>query len=239
MSHELRTPLNAIIGFSDVMSQGLMGPVNARYREYATDIFRAGSHLLKLITDVLDLSKIESGHLKLYDEPVNLVSVIDACHRLVVDHARDAFVRVEKVIPSDVPFIFADELRLKQIVLNLLSNAVKFTALGGAGGRVVVEVKLTDADVTVSVSDTGVGMKPEDIPVALAPFRQLDDAFNRRYEGTGLGLPLAKMLTELHGGVLEISSAIGLGTTVDVKLPRGRILPSGGNVVGDKASQSA
>jgi PAS domain S-box-containing protein len=241
MSHELRTPLNAIIGFSDVISQGLMGPVDARYREYASDIFTAGSHLLKLITDVLDLSKIESGHLKLYEEPVNLVSVIDACHRLVVDRARDAFVRVEKAIPPNVPLILGDELRLKQIVLNLLSNAVKFTALGGTGGRVRVELKLTNAGVTVSVSDTGVGMKPEDIPVALAPFRQLDDAFNRRYEGTGLGLPLAKMLTELHGGVLEITSAIGLGTTVNVHLPRGRILSSGnvGDVAGDKVSQSA
>jgi PAS domain S-box-containing protein len=239
MSHELRTPLNAIIGFSDVISHGLMGPVDERYREYAGDILRAGSHLLKLITDVLDLSKIENGHLRLHEEPVNLVNVIDACHRLVVDRAREAFVRIERVNAPDVPFILGDELRLKQIVLNLLSNAVKFTALGGdAGGTVRVEVKLTDAGVTISIADTGIGMKPEDIPVALAPFRQLDDAFSRRYEGTGLGLPLAKMLTELHGGILEITSTPGLGTTVIVQLPRDRIL-SRGDAVGDKARQSA
>jgi PAS domain S-box-containing protein len=116
MSHELRTPLNAIIGFSDIISQSLMGPVDPRYREYAGDIFRAGSHLLKLINEVLDLSKIESGHLNLYEEPVNVVSVIDACHRLLVDRARDAFVRIERVIPTDVPLVLADELRLKQRV---------------------------------------------------------------------------------------------------------------------------
>jgi signal transduction histidine kinase len=238
MSHELRTPLNAIIGFSDVISQGLMGPVDERYREYAGDILRAGSHLLKLITDVLDLSKIESGHLRLHEARVDLVGVIDACHRLVVDRARDAFIRIERVNPPDVPLILGDELRLKQIVLNLLSNAVKFTALGGdAGGTVRIEVKLTDAGVTISIADTGIGMKPEDIPVALAPFRQLDDAFTRRYEGTGLGLPLAKMLTELHGGVLEITSAPGLGTTVNVRLPRNRILSD--HMVDDKVRQSA
>jgi PAS domain S-box-containing protein len=235
MSHELRTPLNAIIGFSDVISHGLMGPVDERYREYAGDILRAGSHLLKLITDVLDLSKIESGHLRLHEERVDLVNVVDACHRLVVDRARDAFVRIERVNPLDVPFVLGDELRLKQIVLNLLSNAVKFTALGSdAGGTVRVEVKLTDAGVTISISDTGIGMKPEDIPIALSPFRQLDDAFNRRSEGTGLGLPLAKMLTELHGGALEIASAPGLGTTVNVRLPRDRILLSG-DVAGERS----
>jgi PAS domain S-box-containing protein len=235
MSHELRTPLNAIIGFSDVISHGLMGPVDERYREYAGDILRAGSHLLKLITDVLDLSKIESGHLRLHEERVDLVNVVDACHRLVVDRARDAFVRIERVNPPDVPFVLGDELRLKQIVLNLLSNAVKFTELGGdAGGTVRVEVKLTDAGVTISISDTGIGMKPEDIPIALSPFRQLDDAFSRRSEGTGLGLPLAKMLTELHGGALEIASAPGLGTTVNVRLPRDRILLSG-DVAGERS----
>lgn len=238
MSHELRTPLNAIIGFSDVISHGLMGPVNERYREYASDIVGAGSHLLKLITDVLDLSKIESGHLKLHEEPVNLLNVIDACQRLVMDRAREAFVRIERAHPPDVPFILGDELRLKQIMLNLLSNAVKFTAVGGdAGGTVRVEVILADAGVTISISDTGIGMKPEDIPVALAPFRQLDDAFSRRSEGTGLGLPLAKMLTELHGGVLEITSAPGLGTTVVVQLPRNRIL-SNDDVVREKVPQS-
>jgi signal transduction histidine kinase len=228
MSHELRTPLNAIIGFSEVISQGLMGPVDARYREYSTDIHKAGVHLLSLINDVLDLSKIEVGQLKLHEKAVDLPHVIAACHRLVAERAREGLVRIELVIAEDIPLVLGDELRLKQIVLNLLSNAVKFTAVGGTGGRVTISLlRAADGRLTISVADTGIGMKAEDIPVALSPFRQLDNAFNRRFEGTGLGLPLAKTLVELHQGVLEIQSEFGVGTTVQVHLPRQRVITNG------------
>ncbi len=207
MSHELRTPLNAIIGFSEIIATGLMGPLEERYRVYAKDIHNAGSHLLKLITDVLDLSKLEVGQLTLHEAPVDLAEVIGACHRLIAQHAREAMIKVERVIPADLPPLLADELRLKQILLNLLSNAVKFTAAGGTGGRIRIEVaRAPDGGVTLAVADTGIGMRAEDIPIALAPFRQVDGALNRRYEGTGLGLPLTKMLVELHGGTLEIDS---------------------------------
>lgn len=225
VSHELRTPLNAIIGFSDVISQALMGPVDARYREYATDIHKAGTHLLTLINDVLDLSKIEVGQLKLHEKPVDVAQLIGGCHRLVAERARESLVRIDEALGEDIPLVFGDELRLKQVVLNLLSNAVKFTAAGGTGGRVTIDTRRTDdGGLTISIADTGIGMKPEDIPVALSPFRQLDNAFNRRSEGTGLGLPLAKMLVELHDGVLDIESKIGIGTTVHVHLPKERVL---------------
>ena len=226
VSHELRTPLNAIIGFSEVISQALMGPVDTRYREYATDIHKAGTHLLTLINDVLDLSKIEVGQLKLHERPVDVVQLISGCHRLVAERARESLVRIDEIFGEDIPLVFGDELRLKQIVLNLLSNAVKFTAAGGAGGQVTIDTRQTaGGGLTISVTDTGIGMRPDDIPVALSPFRQLDNAFNRRSEGTGLGLPLAKMLVELHDGVLDIESKVGMGTTVHVRLPKERVLP--------------
>jgi signal transduction histidine kinase len=228
VSHELRTPLNAIIGFSEVISQALMGPVDARYRDYATDIHKAGTHLLTLINDVLDLSKIEVGQLKLHEKPVDMAQLISGCHRLVAERARESLVRIDEVFGEDIPLVFGDELRLKQIVLNLLSNAVKFTAAGGTGGQVTIDTRrTTDGGLTISIADTGIGMKRDDIPVALSPFRQLDNAFNRRSEGTGLGLPLAKMLVELHDGVLEIESRVGIGTTVQVRLPKERVLPGG------------
>jgi signal transduction histidine kinase len=226
VSHELRTPLNAIIGFSEVISQALMGPVDPRYREYANDIHKAGTHLLTLINDVLDLSKIEVGQLKLHERAVDLAQLISGCHRLVAERARESLVRIDEVVADEIPLVFGDELRLKQIVLNLLSNAVKFTAAGGAGGQVTTDARLAaDGGLTISIADTGIGMKPDDIPIALSPFRQLDNAFNRRSDGTGLGLPLAKMLVELHDGALEIESKVGLGTTVRVHLPSKRVLP--------------
>jgi len=238
VSHELRTPLNAIIGFSEVISQALMGPVDTRYREYATDIHKAGTHLLTLINDVLDLSKIEVGQLKLHEKPVDVMQLISGCHRLVAERARESLVRIDEVFGEDIPLVFGDELRLKQIVLNLLSNAVKFTAAGGTGGQVTIDTRrTTDGGLTISITDTGIGMRPEDIPVALSPFRQLDNAFNRRSEGTGLGLPLAKMLVELHDGVLEIESKVGIGTMVHVRLPKERVLPGGAASGMDRASR--
>ena len=222
MSHELRTPLNAIIGFSEVIRDAIMGPLPTRYRDYARDIHSSGTHLLHLIAEVLDLSKIEVGRLELHEEPVDLAKMIGDCHRLIAERAKSGELEVTVELPAKLPVVRGDELRLKQIILNLLSNAVKFTP---PGGRVTLSIAPTaEGGVALTVSDTGIGMKPEEIPIALQPFRQLDSALNRRYEGTGLGLPLAQRLAELHGGTLTIDSAAGGGTQVAVKLPPARVV---------------
>jgi two-component system, cell cycle sensor histidine kinase PleC len=223
MSHELRTPLNAIIGFSEVLRDALIGPVDRRHREYAKDIHDSGRHLLRVINDVLDLSKVEVGRLELCEEPVNIEAVLYECRSLIAEPARKAEVQVIVDTPQDLPLVLGDALRLKQIVLNLVSNAVKFTR---AGGRVVVVASTKpDGGIAIAVTDTGIGMNPNEIPKALEPFRQLDSSFARRFEGTGLGLPLAKRLTELHGGTLGIDSAVGFGTTVTLALPPERSVP--------------
>ncbi len=222
VSHELRTPLNAVIGFSEVMRDALMGPIDNRYREYAQDIHESGQHLLRLIGDVLDLSKIGAGRLELHDEPVDLGQLVQACHRLLAERAHAGKVRLEIDLARDLPVVLADPVRLKQIILNLMTNAVKFTP---EGGRVTVRAA-PDADlgVTITIADTGIGMTAQEIEVALEPFRQVDNAMSRRYEGSGLGLPLAKQLTELHDGTLEITSEPNAGTTARVRLPRRRVL---------------
>ena len=222
VSHELRTPLNAVIGFSEIMRDALMGPIDNRYREYAQDIHDSGQHLLRLIGDVLDLSKIGAGRLELHDEAIDLGQLLHTCQRLISERAREGGVTVEIDVARDLPVVLADPLRLKQIVLNLLSNAVKFTP---EGGRVTARAA-PDAEggVSVTITDTGIGMTPADIAIALEPFRQVDNAMSRRYEGTGLGLPLAKQLTELHGGTLEIASQPSVGTTIRARLPASRVL---------------
>src|SRR6185312_12370775 len=222
MSHELRTPLNAIIGFSEVIRDALVGPVAARYKDYARDIHSSGRHLLGLINDVLDLSKIELGRLDLHEEPVALAKVVNDCQRLIAERVRASNLELAIDLPADLPLLRGDELRLKQVVLNLLSNAVKFTPIGG---RITLSARMTaESGIILAVADTGIGMKPEEIPIALEPFRQIDSALNRRYEGTGLGLPLARTLVELHGGMLSITSTPGQGTTVTVALPAARVI---------------
>ena len=222
VSHELRTPLNAVIGFSEVMRDALMGPIDNRYREYAQDIHESGQHLLRLIGDVLDLSKIGAGRLELHEEPVDLGQLMQACHRLLADRAGDGKITLAIDVARDLPVVLADPVRLKQIILNLMTNAVKFTP---EGGRVTARAA-PDAEggVTITIADTGIGMSPQEIVVALEPFRQVDNAMSRRYEGSGLGLPLAKQLTELHGGQLELISEPGTGTTARVRLPHSRVL---------------
>jgi PAS domain S-box-containing protein len=218
MSHELRTPLNAIIGFSEVISSALFGPLDARYRDYAQDINGSGHHLLRIINDLLDLSKIEAGRLELRDTPVPLAGIFETCRRMVNDRATAADVSLD-FQPTDLE-VKADELRLEQVLLNLVSNAVKFTP---AGGSVTVSAALSAAGETeITVVDTGIGMAPEDIPRALQPFGQIDNSLSRPHGGTGLGLPLAQRLVELHGGRLTIDSQLGEGTTVSVILPSGR-----------------
>ncbi|HML10083.1 MAG TPA: ATP-binding protein [Stellaceae bacterium] len=215
MSHELRTPLNAIIGFSEVISSALFGPLDARYRDYAQDIHGSGHHLLRIINDLLDLSKVEAGRLELHDTPVAVASIFETCRRMVADRAAAEGITLD-FRPTNLE-VNADELRLEQVLLNLASNAVKFTP---AGGRVAVSATLAlTGEVVISVADTGIGMAPEDIPRALQPFGQIDNSLARPHGGTGLGLPLAQRLVELHGGTMTIDSALGKGTTVTVVLP--------------------
>jgi signal transduction histidine kinase len=216
MSHELRTPLNAIIGFAQMMQYQIAGPLNAKYREYADDIQRSGVHLKDVVNGILDLSKIEVGALELHARPVSMADLADSCRRLIAPLAQAAEVRLDFEVSVGPSMLMADETRLKQAVLNILSNAVKFTS---PGGNVSLRAIARGADLVIAIVDTGIGMAPEEVIVAMKPFRQIDGALNRRYEGTGLGLPLAKAFTELHGGRLEVESAPGIGTTVQLIIP--------------------
>jgi signal transduction histidine kinase len=222
MSHELRTPLNAIIGFSQLIRDAAAGPVDARYRSYADDIHAAGQHLLNLITDILDLSKIEVGRMELREEVVDIADVVDKCRRLVHECAREANQTLEVAIPHDIPYLLADELRLKQIIINLLSNSIKFTR--SAGCIRIAASPGTDGGLLLSVKDNGIGMRREDIATALLPFQQIDQGSRDSRDGTGLGLPLARSLTELHGAGFAIESEPGVGTTVTISLPPERVL---------------
>jgi len=217
MSHELRTPLNAVIGFSEIIRDAMMGPVSARYQEYARDICSSGEHLLSMINDTLDLSKIEVGQLEIYEEVVDVAEVVTACHRIIRERLQTNNLKLVIDVQQNLPALRADQRRLKQIFLNLLSNAVKFTP---QNGRITVKAQLLPTNqIEFSISDTGIGMKPEDVEIALEPFRQVDGELNRRYEGTGLGLPLVQRLVDLHDGQLEIVTAPDAGTTVTITLP--------------------
>ena len=223
MSHELRTPLNAIIGFSEIVAGELFGPIGAtRYVDYARDIHTSGIHLLSIISDILDLSKIEAGRRELSESAIDLYEMAELALRLVRGRAENGGVRmVNGIAPGQMPRVFADERAVKQILLNLLSNAVKFTP---DGGRVAVAAELRgDGSLAVSVDDTGIGIAPENIPRALAPFSQVDSTLTRRYEGTGLGLPLVKSLIELHDGTLELESEEGKGTLATIVFPARRV----------------
>ena len=221
MSHELRTPLNAVIGFSEIMKNEIFGPIgDRRYRDYAADVHASGRHLLDLINDILDLSKVEAGRLELRESRVDISQVTEVCERLVRERARNGGVRLVFDLPRQAPRVWADDVKLKQVLLNLVSNAIKFTP---SGGQVTVAAGFdSEGMLRLSVADSGIGMRPEDIPLALQPFRQIDNALTRKYSGTGLGLPLAKALIELHGGRLEIDSRPGIGTTATIVLPARR-----------------
>ncbi len=221
MSHELRTPLNAIIGFSDIIKRESFGPISEkRYLGYATDINDSGTHLLELINDILDVSKAEAGRIEITESVVDIAFLFDTSIRLVRPRAAEAGVELTVLSADHLPRIRGDGLRLKQVLINLLSNAIKFTA---AGGTVTLSAGI-ERDIYLRVSDTGIGMAPQDIPKALSPFGQLDSSLARKHHGTGLGLPLSKALTELHGGRLEIQSQVGVGTTATIYLPAMRML---------------
>ncbi|HEY7687719.1 MAG TPA: PAS domain S-box protein [Dongiaceae bacterium] len=221
VSHELRTPLNAVIGFSEIMQHEMFGAMGQpQYREYIKDIHDSGVHLLEIINDILDLSKIEAGKFELHQQDFRLPDAVEACLRLVRDRASANDVVLKTELASDLPVVHADLRALKQMLINLLSNAVKFTP---PGGRVTIGARVNAAgELLLRVSDTGIGIAPENIEKALAPFSQVDNALNRKYSGTGLGLPLVRRLAELHGGGIQIDSKLGGGTTVTVRLPQQR-----------------
>ncbi|MBC7905423.1 MAG: HAMP domain-containing histidine kinase [Rhodospirillaceae bacterium] len=213
----MRTPLNAIIGFSEVMAGGLFGPLgNARYTEYAGDIVASGRHLLSVINDILDIAKIEAGQMTLSLEAVRLDEVIEATARLVLGRADIGGVKLVCRVETGLPPIMADRRRLMQILANLLSNAVKFTPQGGS---VITEAFTDEGLLVLNVIDTGIGMDGDEMLLAMEPFRQVDGTLSRRYDGTGLGLPLARSFAELHGGTLSVVSQPGQGTTVTIRVP--------------------
>jgi PAS domain S-box-containing protein len=223
MSHELRTPLNAIIGFSEIMQAGLFGPLgSAKYEGYVADIRHSAGHLLTVINDILDLAKIEANSFRLHEEPIEPGDIIVSALRLVKPRADDAEVelRYDQRHPDLV--IQVDETAMKRVLINLLSNAVKFS---DSGSTVTVRSEFTaQGAFSIAVCDEGIGMSEEEIPIALTPFRQVNAGLQRKYEGTGLGLPIAKQLVEMHGGSLTIESARGKGTIVRITLPRARVM---------------
>ncbi len=224
MSHELRTPLNAIIGFSEIIGSESFGPVgNPKYRDYAQDISESGKHLLALINDILDLSKIESGRMELAEEDVDVADTIRSCLRMMGDRARNGELNLTAEIDETANSLLrADSRMLKQILFNMLSNAIKFTP---PGGKVTIRAwHNRHSGYVIQVEDSGIGMALNDIPKALSRFGQIDSALGRKYEGTGLGLPLTKSLAELHGGSLDLQSEAGAGTTVTVRFPARRLV---------------
>jgi signal transduction histidine kinase len=216
MSHELRTPLNAILGFSEVLAERMFGEVNEKQAEYLQDILSSGRHLLSLINDILDLSKVEAGRLELELGRFHLPTALDNALTLVRERATRHGITLTQTVDSGVGNIAADERKVKQILLNLLSNAVKFTP---EGGRVGLTATVADGVTTIAVSDTGIGIAPEDQATIFEEFRQVgrDDA--RKQEGTGLGLTLAKKFVELHGGRIWVQSEVGKGSTFTFTLP--------------------
>jgi signal transduction histidine kinase len=222
MSHELRTPLNAIIGFSDILMGQIFGPLgDQRYGDYARDIRDSGLHLLTLINDVLDVSKVEFGKVELIEEAVDIAAIAASCARLMRDRADTAGIRLVQDLASDLPLLQGDSRRLKQILLNLLSNAVKFTP---SGGRVAIRAAAGADGFRLTIEDTGIGIAKQDLEKAMRPFGQIDSRLARKYQGTGLGLPLARSMAELHGGRLEIDSTPGRGTVATLWLPARRAL---------------
>lgn len=221
MSHELRTPLNAIIGFSEILENETFGPIESpQYRGYVGDILESGRHLLSLINDILDLSKVEAGKLELRESEISLDELLSACKRLIQPRIEEGGLQIEIVCPNDLPMLVADGRNIKQVVLNLLSNAVKFS---NPGGKITASAALdVDGGISLTIEDTGIGISPNDIERIMVPFEQAASSMTRHHEGSGLGLPLAKSLIELHDGTLELASEPGTGTRATIKFPPDR-----------------
>jgi two-component system, cell cycle sensor histidine kinase PleC len=217
MSHELRTPLNAIIGFAEVIKNGVMGPVQPPvYKGYLDDIWTAATHLGRVINDILDLTKAEAGKMQVERVELNVAEILDRVRRIMQEQAIRARVQLE-IEPAGAPVrITSDERKLQQILLNLLSNAIKFTP---PDGRVVIGAQRLLDRVEITVRDNGIGMTADEIPIALSPFGQVDGSLSRKYEGTGIGLPLSRRLAQLLGGELTIESQKAVGTTVRIQIP--------------------
>jgi PAS domain S-box-containing protein len=217
MSHELRTPLNAIMGFAEAIRDGVAGEPTAEQREFAGDIYQAGRQLLGMINDILDLAKVEAGAMELTLEPCDLAVLIDEVVRVARGLARRKGIELASDVEPRPLEITADALKVKQVLYNLLSNAVKFT---GAGGKVSVEARLGKETAQIRVTDTGMGIAPEDLDAIFDEFRQVDSSLTRKHEGTGLGLALTRRLVRLHGGEITVESELGRGSTFTVTLPR-------------------
>lgn len=221
VSHELRTPLNAIIGFSTMLQRMPNETGKEKYQEYVRDIYDSGVHLLDVINDILDLSKVESGQMSIHLEPVSLPKIIDKALHIIQGEAHERRIDIYTDVPAKLPKLVADRVRIMQILLNLLSNALKFTA---QGGKVVIRARAEEARnhihyFEIEVEDNGFGMNPEQIDKVFISFNQADAGLSRKYEGVGLGLPLTKRLVELHHGKIKIDSTPGKGTIVTVRLP--------------------
>ncbi|WP_145980727.1 sensor histidine kinase [Magnetospirillum sp. ME-1] len=224
MSHELRTPLNAVIGFADALLHEFFGSLNEKQRDYVISIHSSGKHLLHLINDVLDISKIDAGKLELHDDIVTIHDLVDECNALVSGLAEEAGITLESRLQPGLPNLRADALRLKQVLVNLLSNAVKFTP---RGGHITLQCALNETgELVLQVRDTGIGMNSEEMNKAFEMFTQIANPMSRRAGGTGIGLPLSRSLVLLHGGRIDLNSAPGEGTRVTVYLPRLRLIPS-------------
>ncbi len=220
MSHELRTPLNAIIGFSQVMAGEMLGPITTqKYVGYARDVLASAEHLLGIINDILDVSKLEAGRLELTEETVEPARLVEDVLRLVEAKARAGEIRIDLHSEGTIPRLIADPRKLKQIVLNLLTNAVKFSH---PGGEIEIVLRVRGGGISFAVTDRGIGMDAQEVALASTRFGQVASALSRRHAGTGLGLPLAIGLTELHGGTLTIESVKGAGTTVIIAFPSDR-----------------
>jgi signal transduction histidine kinase len=226
MSHELRTPLNAVIGFAEIMAGQFFGPLGSeQYRRYADDIHMSGKHLLSLINDILDLSKIEANHFELHEETISVARSWRAVHSILQEGITSAKLGLEADVSNSLPGLFADERAIRQILINLLSNAVKFTP---EGGQITVKAHIDpQGRFIVSVADSGIGISERDLADVILPFKQVDSSLARKFEGTGLGLPLTQRLVEMHNGRLEIESTLGVGTTVTLIFSQDRVVYSG------------
>jgi two-component system CheB/CheR fusion protein len=217
MSHELRTPLNSIIGFSEVLYDETFGPVNEKQKKYVNNVLTSGKHLLLLINQILDMAKVEAGKMKLTVSDLSIKSLLNDIVMLVGDMVSKKKLEISLKIDADLPYIEADELKVKEIIYNLLSNAVKFTP---EGGKLGLRAKRIDAEMEIVIWDTGIGIAPENMEKIFEGFFRVDTPFSRVTEGTGLGLPLSRKLVELHGGKLSVESpGLNKGTLIRFTLP--------------------
>jgi signal transduction histidine kinase len=216
MSHELRTPLNAIIGFSELIKSRIFGPLDDRYHDYVGDIHSSGIHLLRVLNDILDITRVEAHDLKFCLKDVLLHNVVTQLNRMVAPLIEQGRINYDVTIGSNLPRIRVDEVRFKQVLLNLISNAVKFTP---AGGRISLTAMESADSVVITIADSGIGIAAVDLPNVVKPFFQVDSKLSRKYEGTGLGLPITKEFVELMGGTFALHSELAVGTKAIIKFP--------------------